>query len=258
MEEIRNVFLDSLDLDDSEIVPYIPEILKNLWELGSMPDYVIDLVEKHIPSNKLDRVIDLGCGKGAVLIQLSEKNKFEGIGIDLMPEFIDEAKKYAVKSRYSKDLVFEVDDIKKAVEKYDNFDLIFYAHDSDIFGGVTQSLLELKKYMSSESWIIFETIYSINHTNNLEELPNKDEFIDQIEKSGLDIVDQIIWDKDNLRKVNKSNTILIDEQIKRLIKSNPTKEKMFANYLKNQIDECRELENDLECVTIILKNKTTK
>lgn len=258
MDEIRDDFLDSLDLDNSEIAPYIPEILKNLWELGSMPDYVIDLVEKHIPSDKLEKVIDLGCGKGSVLIQLSEKKEFEGIGVDLVPEFVDEAKNYAAKAGYSKSLTFEVGDIKKRSRQHDNFDLVIYGHDSDIFGDIKQSLLELEKYVSHERWILFETLYNTNRDNNPDELPSREEFNDQIRKSGLDIVSQIVWDKDKLRKVNQSNTILIEEQIKRLIQLNPTKQGMFTAYLNNQIDECHELENDLECVTVLLKKRTPR
>jgi len=253
MNEIRNDFLDSLDLVDSEIISFIPEILKDLWELGSMPDYIIDLVEKHIPLNELKRVIDLGCGKGAVLIQLSEKIKFEGIGIDLMPDFINEAKKHAAQKSYSKNLKFEVADIKKSIEQHNNFDLVIYGHDSDVFGNITQSLFELKKYISNQGWILLEAIYSINTENNPDGLPNKKEFIKQLEESELEIVEQIIWDKNRLKQVNQKNTPLISKQIKKLIKTNSDKKKMFTDYLENQIEECKQLEIDIDCVTILLK-----
>ncbi len=255
MNEVRDDFLDSLDLDDSEIIPFIPEILKNLWGLGSMPEYVIHLVEKHIPSNKLKRIIDLGCGKGSVLIQLSEKIKFEGIGIDLMSEFIDEAKRYASRHSYSENLKFEVGDIKKMVEHYCDFDLVIYAHDSDIFGNVTQSLCELEKYMLDQSWIVFEGLYNINQLNNPENLPNKEEFHLQLEKSGFEVINQIVWDKDELRKTNQTNTKLIRDRITHLIQSHPDKEKLFNTYLENQIEECQELEENIECLTLLLKRK---
>jgi len=256
MNEIRNDFLDSLDLDDSEIIPFIPEILNDLWELGSMPDYIIDLVEKHIPQDKIRKVIDLGCGKGAVLIQLREKIKFEGIGIDLMPEFIAKAEKYAAQRTFSKDLRFEIDDVKKSVEKYNDFDLVIYGHDSDIFGNITQSLLELEKYMSNESWIILEAIYSTNSENNPDDLPNKTEFIQQLKESELEIEEQIIWNKNRLKQVNQENTSLISKRIKKLIQENSDKEAIFTNYLENQIVECQQLENDVNCLTILLKKNT--
>lgn len=256
MNEITDDFLDSLDLDDSQIVPFIPEILKDLWELGSIADYVVELVEKHIPQNKLKKVVDLGCGKGAVLIQLSEKVKFEGIGIDLMPQFIDDARNYAARQSYSKHLKFEVGDLKEQHERHPIFNHVIYGHDSDIFGDVTQSLLELEKYMSDESWIAFESLYSINPANNPEDVPNKAEFMLQIEKSGLEIVEQIVWNREKLRNINQANTASISKQITELIKSYPEKENLFTTYLENQIEECQDLEQNLECLTVLLKRKS--
>lgn len=255
MQEIEDDFLDSLDLDDSEIVPFIPEILKDLWELGSMPDYVIELVEKYIPANSLNRVIDLGCGKGAVLIRLSENITFAGIGIDLMPEFIEEARSYAAKWSYSKELQFEVGDIKEIVEKGGGFDLVIYGHDSDIFGNVMESLLELGNCVSDQGWIVFEGVYSLNSEHNPEGFPTESELFAQIEKSRMEIVGQIVWDREKLKQINQSNTASIREQINRLVNSHPDKKEMFHAYLKNQIEECRELENNLACLTILLKKK---
>jgi SAM-dependent methyltransferase len=255
MNEMTDDFLDSLDLDDSAMIPFIPKILKNLWELGSMPDYVLELIEKNITSDKLKTVIDLGCGKGAVLIRLSEKIEFHGIGIDLMPEFIDEAKSYASQRNYSKNLKFETADIKKSVKKHNNFDLVIYGHDSDIYGNIIQSLIELEKYMSKQSWIIFEAIYSINSENNPDDLPNEIEFVQQIRESEFKIVDQIIWDNKKLQDVNQSNTASIRKQIIELIESNPDKKQMFNTYLANQIEECYQLENDVQCLTLLLERK---
>ncbi|PKV51525.1 methyltransferase family protein [Aquimarina sp. MAR_2010_214] len=254
---MTNDFLDSLDLDDSAMIPFIPKVLEKLWELGSMADYIIELVERNIPNNKLKRVVDLGCGKGAVLIQLSEKIKFQGVGIDLMPEFTDEAKTYASQRAYSKNLKFETADIKKSIEKHNNFDLVIYGHDSDIFGNITQSLFELEKYMSNQSWIIIETIYNTNSENNPDDLPTETEFNRQIKESEFKIVDQIIWDKKKLRDINQSNTAIIREQIARLIKSNPDKKQMFNTYLANQVEECHQLENNAQCLTILLERKTS-
>jgi ubiquinone/menaquinone biosynthesis C-methylase UbiE len=256
MKEIENNFLDSLDLDDSEIIPFVPEILKDLWELGSIPKYIIELVEKHILPTQLKNVIDLGCGKGAVLIQLSERIKFEGVGIDIMPDFIIEANKRSKQKPYAKNLKFEIGDIKNSMEKHHNFDLVIYGHDSDIFGNITQSLIEINKYSANNRWIILEAIYSINSTNNPDNLPNYKEFIQQLKESEFEIIEQVNWNKNQLKQVNSENTSLISKQIKNLIKTNPNKEKMFTDYLKNQIEECHQLENDITCLTILLKNNS--
>jgi predicted TPR repeat methyltransferase len=71
MENLKKKeFQNSLDLTSDELESYIPELLKGLWELGSMPEYIIELIGRN-NLGKGKNIIDLGCGKGAVLVKLA-------------------------------------------------------------------------------------------------------------------------------------------------------------------------------------------
>lgn len=63
-------FLDSLDLIDQEMKEHIPYILQDLWELGSIPEYIYLLIDENVDKKGINKIIDFGCGKGAVLIYL--------------------------------------------------------------------------------------------------------------------------------------------------------------------------------------------
>src|SRR5690606_20490273 len=101
---------------DADLGPFVPQLLRGLWALGSMPAYVIELVERNI-RRPFRSVTDLGCGKGAVLIQLAEKFDFHGVGIDIVPEFIVEARALAVAHRVGEKLTFACEDMAVSVQR---------------------------------------------------------------------------------------------------------------------------------------------
>jgi len=64
-------FKKSLDIQDNQIVDYIPYLLQDLWALGGDPNIVIKLLERNNLLQDYKKVIDLGCGKGATIIELA-------------------------------------------------------------------------------------------------------------------------------------------------------------------------------------------
>jgi ubiquinone/menaquinone biosynthesis C-methylase UbiE len=97
MENLKKKeFQNSLDLTSDELERYIPELLNGLWELGSVPEYIIELIARNdLGKNK--SIIDLGCGKGAVLVKLAQRFDIKAIGVDIVVDFIEEANIYAKK-----------------------------------------------------------------------------------------------------------------------------------------------------------------
>jgi len=85
----------SLTAESVELIPYLPYLLQDLWELGSSPPDIISLITKHADVSGQPTVLDLACGKGAVSIQLAKELGCQTKGIDLIPEFIDFAPKKA-------------------------------------------------------------------------------------------------------------------------------------------------------------------
>ncbi|HGL5504371.1 SAM-dependent methyltransferase [Clostridioides difficile] len=80
----------------SDILPYLPYLLQDFWELGSSPEQMLQLFRKHIPFNEDTKVLDLACGKGAVSVKLAKELNIHIKGVDLIPEFIDYARRKAI------------------------------------------------------------------------------------------------------------------------------------------------------------------
>ena len=253
MDDSKQEFLNSLDLIDQEVEAYIPVILEDLWELGSMPEYIIQLIKENVNPLNIHKITDFGCGKGAVLIKLALEFAFDGVGVDIVPEFIASAQKYAVENHVSNRIKFKIGDLKDIISNTQDNDLVIYGYDSGILGSVKASLLQLKKCISEQGWIILEVAYTPDAKDQLEGLPSERELYRQIEESGLQMMGKILWDQREIRKVNHRNNHLIQSKIKELTAVHPDKAQLFQRYMDNQLEECRQIENDMICSTWLFR-----
>ena len=250
MEDLnKKEFQNSLDLTNDELEKFVPELLNGLWELGSMPEYIIELIQRNGLGN-MRNILDLGCGKGAVLIKIAEHFDVNGIGIDIVPNFIEEAKKYAVEHGVSEKLTFKTKDILDVLKTPSNQDIVIYGYDSEILGDLGNTLIQLNSCIKADGHIVLEFMFAEELT---EDMLTEDEMLKVIEQSGFHILDRIDWERDALRQINRQNTAIIRKNVDGLISNYPEKKSIFSEYLQNQIDECEELENDYICCTLLLQ-----
>ena len=76
------------------LLPYLPELLADLQELGSDAE-AITRVLGDLNLTKSTTVVDLGCGKGAVAVEVAEGLNLRVLGIDLFEPFIESCKEQA-------------------------------------------------------------------------------------------------------------------------------------------------------------------
>jgi cyclopropane fatty-acyl-phospholipid synthase-like methyltransferase len=249
----KKEFQNSLDLTSEELEHYIPELLKGLWELGSMPEYIIELIERNNLGEN-NNIIDLGCGKGAVLVRLAERFDIKAIGIDIVPNFIDEANNYATQYEIADKVVFKTEDIVESLKTITQQDIVIYGYDSEILGDLKGTLRQLTKCIKRDGCIILEFIFTEQPND---EMLTDNEMMNIIGQSGYCILDRIDWNRETLKKVNRQNLDIIQENVKQLISQYADKEKLFNEYMQNQIEECEELENDYFCTTLLLRHSNS-
>ena len=90
----------SLEVSE-RLLPYLPHLLQDLWALGSAVEYIIDTVAALNLSPHQATILDLGCGKGAVLIKIASLFGLKVVGIDAMPAFLEDARKKAIEYKVS-------------------------------------------------------------------------------------------------------------------------------------------------------------
>ena len=93
------------------------------------------------------RVLDIGCGKGEVLVRLAERHGIEGTGVDLSPFCVREARaRAAIRLPHGGILVVEADGAAYAAEA-ETFDLAICLGESFIFGGHRGTLRALRRFV---------------------------------------------------------------------------------------------------------------
>ncbi len=105
-----------------ELLPFLPELLADLEELGASRRVILNLLRPlALPPGA--RVLDLGCGKGAVLLALAEELGFTGLGIDAFPPFIEAAQHSAHARGLSDRVEFRCADLSDAAPNCKDFDV---------------------------------------------------------------------------------------------------------------------------------------
>ena len=113
-----------MDGTDSDIFPYLPYILQDVWEIGASPEVMVRLAQRHAPRYRELAVLDLGCGKGAVSVALARMLPCQCYGIDAVDAFIDEARQKALAFGVADRCTFETGDIREWVGPYPAADVV--------------------------------------------------------------------------------------------------------------------------------------
>jgi SAM-dependent methyltransferase len=259
MNEINDLKLsivESLDgAANPEIYPYLPYILQDIWEMGTDPGTVVDLVQRHIKTEPF-RAVDLGCGKGAVSIRLAEAFNCQVTGIDGLPEFIEDARNYAEKHNVSHKCRFEVDDARVSIKTLQNFDLAILGAVGQLFGNIYQTLTAVGRTLAPGGYIIIDDGWLPDDSNaNYDRCLSKTEFYHQIETAGFDILEEKHFDKDFINAANDEIWIAMKKRIDQLIEKEPQKRNVFEHYLEVQQNEIEMMANEIVCALWILKMK---
>jgi 2-polyprenyl-3-methyl-5-hydroxy-6-metoxy-1,4-benzoquinol methylase len=255
MKSLEESVVTAMDGVDIELFPFLPYILQDIWEIGADPEIIIELVRKNRGTGSNLSLLDLGCGKGAVSIKCAKVLKFRCLGIDAIKEFINEAKEKARENGVENLCIFELGDIRERIKGLSQFDIIVLGAIGPVFGNYYSTLTILAKCLNNDGIIIIDDGYIENQSNFIHPIIQKQDLIlKQIKDSGMQIIDEVIIDKDSI----KASDDVIFENIKlrcnELIEKHPDKRWIFENYIKKQEEENNVLETKVVCSTIVIKN----
>lgn len=102
-----------------------------------------------------DRVLEIATGKGEFLIQLAEQYDIEGIGVDLSPYCVSDAKeKYQQRIPNAQLSFVEMDGADYKLKVWESFDLVACIGASWIYGGHRGTLKALNEMAAPGGWVI--------------------------------------------------------------------------------------------------------
>jgi len=247
----------SLDGENRDIYPHLAYLLQDLWEIGSSADVVLGLIRKrHLDQYSDFKVLDLGCGKGAVSIPMASVFGFRVHGIDAMPAFIEEACGKAEEYGVSHLCHFDLGDIRGRISNFRGYDLVLLGSIGPVLGTVLQTLKKIKSCVKPEGYVILDDGYiSASSTIQSESYLSEAEMMRQIQEAGFICVDQQTMDSSFIRESNQKIYQAIEKRAIELMGQYPDKQDLFEEYLEAQARENQVLENMMICVTYLLKRR---
>lgn len=260
MKTIEETIAAAMDITEKELLPFLPYILQDFWEIGADPDTIISLIEKHFNSFKTLNVLDLGCGKGPVSVKIAKKLGCKCYGIDAIPDFIDYAILKAKEYNVSGLCKFEVGDIRDKVKSLKDFDIIVLGAIGQVFGEYYVTLATLDNCLSENGIIIIDDGYIEDESSfSHPQMVSRQKLQDHINRAEMVIIDEVIAREDD--KVIDNYDIEYNYLVKRcqeLIVKHPEKADLFSNYINIQKEEYDNLKFRVIGATMVLKRKSAK
>jgi cyclopropane fatty-acyl-phospholipid synthase-like methyltransferase len=251
MSNVEEKLARSLTGESTAIIPYLPYLLQDLWELGALPSEINNLISSHIPITKDTRILDLACGKGAVSINLAKSFGCRVKGIDIIPEFID----YAVKKAYEHGVEnlcqFQVEDINRSIQTEKGYDIVVYAAVGDVLGDIHETIVKLKDTVVPGRYILIDDAYS--NEGNHEMYASRQQWLTAFRDTGVKLVAERTMNENTMEAVNQYNQNCIIKRAQELQAAHPDQAGLFAAYIQSQLAEINDLQGDITGVVWLLQ-----
>ncbi len=254
MQSIEESVVMAMDGSDKEIFPYMPYILQDLWEMGSDPDAIITLINNNFDNHVNLKVLDLGCGKGAVSIKIADKFKCNCHGIDAVEDFIHFARQKAVEYKVDRLCSFEVGDIRESIDELSVYDVIILGSIGPVFGDYQKTLSIFRKHLESGGIIIIDDAYIEDESEFSHPLVLKhNELINQINSCGMSLVETVAAEKEETADVNSTIHEKVKKRCLELAEKHPEQRKLFTDSIAMQEAQIDVYMNKVICAAFVIK-----
>jgi SAM-dependent methyltransferase len=223
-----------------ELLPFLPELLADLTELGGSPRVVLELLRPlGLPPES--RVLDLGCGKGGVLLTLEEQLGFHGVGVDAFAPFLEEAQRAAVARCVATKCEFRCADLHTVLSECNDFDVAMMLALGSAIGNLNEIVHLLRGCVRSGGFMIIDGAFLASGTEgpvpSYEGYSHHKEAIRQLTVHGDKLLKEYIPPRDEVARVNESNTILIRRRAEELARKHPEAANLLQSYVRQQEQE---------------------
>lgn len=243
----------AMDGSDVALFPFLPYIFQDVWEIGASPEIVVDLIKKHSSNYSALRLLDLGCGKGAVSIKIAKELGCNCIGIDALEAFISQANNKAMRQAVNDLCEFKTGDIRQEIKNLRNFNIVLLGAIGPVFGDYYSTLTAVKPCLAQNGIIIIDDGYIEDDSSFRHPLIEKKSIIlKQISKAKMQLIDELIVSKEAIKESEANLFPSIEKRCRELINKYPSKKQLFINYINKQKKENYLLENEITCATMVL------
>ena len=243
----------AMDGSDGRIVPFLPYIFQDVWELGAVPGTVIDIVRRHARDLSRLRVLDLGCGKGAVSVRLAEALRCRCFGLDGIQEFIQFAADKAAAAGVGDLCSFEVADIRTRIEALGRFDVIVLGAIGPVFGDYLVTLETLTPHLAEGGLVVVDDGYLPDDSSRAHpRVLKRGDLLRQIAAAGMRIVEEVCVADEELERLDQALSLALERRCAEFMTKCPEQKALFEDYVRLQAEESEFLKGDVVCAILAI------
>jgi len=248
-EELQKITARALDAK-LELLPFLPELLSDLWALGSYPDLITAMLRSQNLLAATTRVLDLGCGKGAVSITLARELGYRVLGIDSFEPFVEDAKTKAREHVVSDLCSFECGDLRDRLKQSGDYDVVIYASVGQVLGSMETCVAALCRAVKPGGFMLIDDCYLADaestERNGYENLGSHAQTLRRLGACNDDLIEEIIIPDRDVRAMNRAYIECIGKRAQGLARRYPDKADIFRWYVENQKSESMFIETHLK------------
>ena len=251
--ETKKKLARSLTAVTTELLPFLPYLLQDLWELGSNPREMISLLERHMPVSDDTKILDLACGKGAMSINIAQNFNVNVYGYDSIREFIGFAKQKAKEWNVEKLCHFTHGDANDIVQTEKNYDCVIFSGAGNILGSPQQTIKKLVNTIKPKGFILIDEAYYYSSNDGPKckyDYLTHAQWLNLFEENGLVLLEEMSFTGGNDRE-RQANAILM--RANELKQKYPDKREMFDGYVQSKLDECSDLDDRVVIVNWLVQ-----
>ena len=257
MKSIEESVVTAMDGSDKELFPYLPYILQDIWEIGTDPATVIDIIKANFRDYADLKILDLGCGKGAVSVKVAAALGCKCHGIDAVPEFVEYAKQKSIEHKVAHLCTFETGDIRKRIHDFSGYDVVVLGAIGPVFGDYHVTLTSLMGCLKDKGIFVIDDAYiEDDSTFSHPLIYRKSTMMEHIDQAGMELLENHKFDRDQIQDSDDYIYHNLKIRCEELIQKHPEKAQLFLNYVKKQEVEIDVLSNKVVATTMVIRRKT--
>jgi ubiquinone/menaquinone biosynthesis C-methylase UbiE len=239
-----------------DLLPFLSELLADIWALGSWPAVIAEMLgARDLPRST--RVLDLGCGKGAVGIQLARDLGFRVLGADLFEPFIREARERAQREGVDDLCEFRVAEARDVLMSGGDFDVVIWAALGGALGSFDRCVGQLRRVVRPNGYLVIDDGFLVSEhaiaRSSYDHYTSREETHRLLTRHGDELSQETLIPSSEVEACNRENNRCIQARAKGLTERFPEHADRLAGYANSQVAECEILESSIAAAVWLLQ-----
>ena len=233
--QLEREIAGSLDADPA-LIPFLPELLADLDELGSSAEQVVGVLAP-LGLPRAARVLELGCGKGVVAVRLARKFGFSVLAVDGFAPFIESAGSRAKEAGVTNQCEFRCADLRQTLSESRQFDLVMMLGVGPVLGDQSATVGALRESVRPGGYVLIDDGYllpGVQTTGSLESYVEHDETLRRLASHGDELIREVTSTPEEMTRNDTAILESIRRRADQLIRTHPQNEALFRAYVAAQ------------------------